>query len=173
MSPRPDTWMPMYWGDYTRDTGNLSATCHGAYLMLIKHYWCSGSPLENDDDDLWRIACCDGKDDWLRIRPKLLRFFYIDGNLLRHKRIDAELAKARARVESRAEAGRVGANRRWGNNSKAAANASDSHASANGKPIADPLPVPLGEPSDSQWQNDGKSQSHYPSKEEIPHSPPL
>jgi uncharacterized protein YdaU (DUF1376 family) len=47
--PRPDTWIPMYWGDYLRDTMRLSATEHGAYMLLIAHYWTKGVPLGNDD----------------------------------------------------------------------------------------------------------------------------
>lgn len=96
---RPDTWMPLYWGDYMRDTGHLSALGHGAYLMLIKHYWCTGEPLNDDDDELWRIACCDSKDEWLALRPKIIRLFRPSDGLLRHKRVDEELAKAVDQIE--------------------------------------------------------------------------
>src|SRR3979411_1763254 len=56
---RPDTWMPLYWGDYAKATAHLSAAQHGAYLMLLKHYWSIGGPLPDDDGALWRIACAD------------------------------------------------------------------------------------------------------------------
>jgi uncharacterized protein YdaU (DUF1376 family) len=105
--------MPMFWGDYARDTGHLNAAGHGAYLMLIKHYWCTGQPLNDDDDELWRIACCDSKKEWQALRGKIVRLFQVEGNLLRHKRIDKEIERAKAVVSAKAEAGRKGAERRW------------------------------------------------------------
>lgn len=104
--------MPMYWGDYARDTGHLDATSHGAYLMLIKHYWCTGEPLVDDDDELWRVSCCDSKRDWLRIRPRVVRFFKQDDGLLRHDRVDRELAKAMSITGQRRVAGLASAKAR-------------------------------------------------------------
>ena len=110
---RPDTWMPMFWGDYARDTGHLNAAGHGAYLMLIKHYWCTGKPLNDDDDELWRIACCDSKKEWQKLRPKIVRLFQAEGGELRHKRVETELSRAAANVAKRADAGRLGAASKW------------------------------------------------------------
>lgn len=124
---RPDTWMPIYWGDYMRDTGHLGALGHGAYLMLIKHYWCTGAPLNDDDDELWRIACCDSKEEWLRLRPKIVRLFTREEGLLRHKRIDIEIARAVAITTAKAKAGKKGAAKRWQDDGK-----------ANGTAIAEP-----------------------------------
>lgn len=128
----------MFWGDYARDTGHLNATMHGAYLMLIKHYWCSGEPLPDDDDVLWRIACCDSKAEWRKIRRTVGKFFQIGDGLWRHGRIDAELDKARENVEKRSKAGAKGAQSRW---------QSDANANGNRTETA----------SRPQWQNDGTS----------------
>lgn len=114
---RPDTWMPIYWGDYARDTGHLNALAHGAYLMLIKHYWCTGSPLNDDDSELWRVACCDSLGEWKRIRNKLSPLFQILEGKWRHKRIDRELQRAVDITNKRAAAGRASAEHRANKNS--------------------------------------------------------
>lgn len=105
---RPDTWMPIYWGDYARDTGHLSATTHGAYLMLIKHYWCTGAPLPDDDAQLWRIACADSPSAWKKLRLIVGGFFTVADGVWKHKRIDAEMVRAKQLAEIRQEVGKRG-----------------------------------------------------------------
>lgn len=86
MTSRP--WMPLYIADYRGKTAHLSAAEHGAYLLLIMHYWMSGSvPIE--DGPLARIACMTTT-EWKRVRPTIAAFFSPDW---KHNRIDAEIAK--------------------------------------------------------------------------------
>lgn len=40
--PARRPWMAFYVADYLADTLHLSATEHGAYLLLISHYWVHG-----------------------------------------------------------------------------------------------------------------------------------
>lgn len=105
---RPDTWMPLYWGDYLRDTGHLSAAEHGAYLLLIGHYWTTGKPLPNDDTLLARIARMAPK-AWKQARSIIEPFFQVSGNEWSHKRIAAELAKWERLIEAKSNAGRASA----------------------------------------------------------------
>jgi len=100
---RPNTWMPIYWGDYDKDTGDLGALEHGAYLMLIKHYWCKAAPLPMDHVKLARIACCTPA-EWSRIKGTVLGFFEEGESVYRHGRIDRELEKAQSKYEKRSNA---------------------------------------------------------------------
>lgn len=108
-----DAWMPIYWGDYAKDTGHLSAAHHGAYLMLIKHYWTQGAPLPTDDAQLWRIACADSMTHWRKIKDVVLAFFEERDGRLHHKRIEEELEKAEGNADRRAESARKAAEARW------------------------------------------------------------
>ena len=79
-------WMPLYIGDYRADTTHLNAAQHGAYLMLIMHYWQQGG-LPDDDEQLARIACM-SNGEWRKNRAVIRAFF---GEGWRHKRIIASV----------------------------------------------------------------------------------
>ena len=82
-------WMPLYVADYRIDTAHLSTIEHGAYLLLIMHYWAAGS-LPSDDHSLARIAGLTVK-EWNRHRTVIAKFFDAQW---RHKRIDLELSRS-------------------------------------------------------------------------------
>lgn len=95
--------MPLYVGDYLGDTGHLSTSQHGAYLLLMMHYWRKGE-LPDDDKQLAAITKLP-PNIWRECRETLQAFFY-DG--WRHKRIDEELAKMERATAKRAAAGQKG-----------------------------------------------------------------
>jgi uncharacterized protein YdaU (DUF1376 family) len=96
-------WMPLYVGDYLGDTGHLTTMQHGAYLLLMMHYWRKGE-LPDDDRQLSKIAKLPLR-TWCEYRATLQDFFY-DG--WKHKRIDAELEKMMRVSAKRAIAGQKG-----------------------------------------------------------------
>ena len=95
-------WMPLYIGDYLRDTAHLRAAESGAYLHLIMAYWQAGG-LPNDDRQLATIARMSDA-EWKRAKPVLARFF--GPGFGSHKRIDAELAHALAVSSKRSASAR-------------------------------------------------------------------
>lgn len=97
-------WMPLHIGDYLRDTRHLDGTEHGAYLLLIMHYWTADGELPDDDKQLARIVCLPER-RWKACRPIIQKFFH---NGWKHKRIDTELAAARAKHDRRVDAGKRG-----------------------------------------------------------------
>src|ERR1700720_3788483 len=96
-------WMPLYVGDYLRDTRDLNTLQHGAYLLLIMHYW-QHDALPADDARLAAIAGLSVA-QWRRIREPVQAKFS-DG--WKHKRIEAELAKVDRAFMQRRLAGRSG-----------------------------------------------------------------
>lgn len=134
-------WMPLHIDDYIRDTDHLSASEHGAYLLLIMKYWRDGG-LPSDEGLIRRYAKLSAE-QWAESRGVIAALFE-DG--WRHKRIDAELAKADEIIEKR----RSAAKGRHGN-SKSSANAeqvqstSPSICSDTGvPPVTDNLSEPSG-----------------------------
>lgn len=112
--PKVDVFMPLYWGDYLRDTGDLETIEHGAYMLLIGHYWCTGKPLPNDDRRLARI-CKMGTKRWRGMRSKIAGFFTVSDGVLVHKRIERELKIAAENKEKRSAKARTAAQARWYN----------------------------------------------------------
>jgi uncharacterized protein YdaU (DUF1376 family) len=94
--------MPIHIGDYQRDTGHLRAVEHGAYLLLMFHYWSTGG-LPESDDHLATIARL-SRSEWKKHRATLKSFFK-DG--WKHGRIDYDLEKARLISEAAREAGKA------------------------------------------------------------------
>lgn len=108
MSKSP-LWFPVYVTDYLADTYHLTTEGHGAYLLLMFHYWRQGG-LPTDDAGLARIARL-GLPQWMAIRDTIFEFFDADW---RHGRIDAELKKSNQIISERSHAGKAGARARWG-----------------------------------------------------------
>lgn len=147
---KSDTWMPLYVGDYLRDTGHLTAIEHGAYLLLLMQAWTREGSLPADDERLRVLARMDRK-DWAKARGAVLEFFVRDGDTYRNPRLDRELARAIAISSDRSKAGANGAAKRWQKAKQGA-----------GKPIANAMA--------NASQTDAPSQS--PSPEEETPSPP-
>jgi uncharacterized protein YdaU (DUF1376 family) len=96
-------WMPLYIADYLQDTTHLSAAEHGAYLLLIMHYWANGG-LPTDDRRLARIARM-SDDEWAVSKETIAEFFEADW---KHIRIEVELVESDEKYERRASAGAAG-----------------------------------------------------------------
>lgn len=102
-------WMPLYIADYLADTSHLTTVQHGAYLLLIMHYWKRGS-LPEGDEQLAAITRMTAA-DWKKAKP-IVQAFFSDG--WKHLRIEKELAETKAIQEANSEKARGAANARWG-----------------------------------------------------------
>lgn len=140
--------MPLYVGDYLGDTMHLRMAEHGAYVLLMLHYWRNG-PLPDDDRALAAIARAERK-EWAEAGPVVRAFFIPRDGKLHHKRIDAERAKASALAGKRSAA----ASARWGKGtSKPDANAEQEQCNADA--FASGLHDGRTSPSPSQSKKEG------------------
>lgn len=111
--------MPLYVAEYLADTGHLTTVQHGAYLLLLMHYW-RKRELPDDDKQLAAIAKLSFR-NWLDAKETLQAFF-VDG--WKHKRVEAELQHRAIVSQKRANAGFIGGSRSQMNRTILEANAS-------------------------------------------------
>ena len=130
-------WMPMYWGDYLKDTMDLSFAQHGAYLLLIAHYWQNGG-LPTDDISLCKIVHANRR-QWRYLRPAVVSKF---GPNWTHKRIDAEILRSEKRIMQRVLAGEKSvAARRKSTNGR-----SSNRSELKSATVQRPLPATVNQP---------------------------
>jgi uncharacterized protein YdaU (DUF1376 family) len=102
-------WYKHYLGDYARDTTHLSVTEHGAYRLLIDHYYALRKPLPDDFAYLCRVARCHSRHEKSCLRTVLKTFFVSINHQVMHARIDKEILKYQETVD----AARIAAAMRW------------------------------------------------------------
>lgn len=108
MSRRKTPTMPTDAAAYLADTRHLSPLEHGAYWLLMLHYWQSGS-LPTDECAIKRITGL-SQEEWTASRDTLYALFKLGG--WKHKRIEFELTEANRTVAAASKAGKASAAKR-------------------------------------------------------------
>lgn len=93
-------------GDYARDTAHLSMLEHGAYNLLLDRYYATEQGIPADQAH--RLARARTREERAAVDAVLQEFFSLQDNVWTHKRADAELGKAQARIKAAQENGRRG-----------------------------------------------------------------
>jgi hypothetical protein len=103
---RADSWVPLNVGDYLADTMDLNTEQHGAYCLLLFHYWKRG-PIPDDERTLASITKLTLGRWRRRVGPAVRAFFSLgEDGLLHQGRADEERARTRDISAKRAEAAR-------------------------------------------------------------------
>lgn len=127
-------WYAFYPGDYANDTAHLTLTEHGAYRLLLDHYYMTAKPLSANAEQLLRVCRAFAKPDADALLSVLQTFFVLKKDGYHHKRVDQELAKAQELSEKRRDAAKKGVDQRRANaeqmlsNSPAIATTTHSHS---------------------------------------------
>ena len=110
-----DQYYPFFPGDYLRDTQDLSLTEHGAYLILLSHYYCHEG-LPSSKSRLYRICKALTDEEKEAIDTVRERYFKDDGNgNLINKRAEKEIKKRKEFLEEQSRKGKLSAMKRGGN----------------------------------------------------------
>lgn len=101
-------YLPLYTGDYLRDTQHLSCCEHGIYLKLLMHCWDQKGPAPIDERKLCGIVNARSSDEIEAMRSVLAEFFtrMEDGHY--NHRMQSEIERSEAISGARSEAGKKG-----------------------------------------------------------------
>ncbi|MCS6828337.1 MAG: YdaU family protein [Caldilinea sp.] len=99
-------FMPLYTGDYLRDTRHLTPQKHGIYLLFLMHCWDQKGPLPTDENELAGIANCRSADEIESMRYVLGRYFIRMEDGWYNKRMTELIARYQTVRESRSKGGK-------------------------------------------------------------------
>lgn len=151
MSKSVSLWWPRYVGDYQRKTAHLSLTEHGAYTLLLDHYYATGSPIPANASVLHRICRAFADEEKAAVQDVLDQFFILKEDGYHNKTADEQLLKRGDITEKRKKA----AEKRHANaGANAGANASTSTSTS--------TPIEKKEDKSSFQKNDEPSTTQMP-----------
>jgi uncharacterized protein YdaU (DUF1376 family) len=144
-------WYARYTGDYHRKTAHLSLTQHGAYSLMLDHYYSMGRPLPAEVDALYRICKAMSAAERVAVDSVLKEFFELRDDGYHNKRGDKELARREEKRKQQSDAGRKGAEATHGEGGERhvleGGERQDSEQGERQKPdVARPQPQPQLEP---------------------------
>lgn len=131
-------WMPVYIGDYLGDTQRLTTEQHGAYFLLLMDYWRCGPPPADD-----AVLCSITRLKMVRFRKHkttLLSFFQIEDGKLRHRRVDAEIIRAKQNHDRNSVKASKAAHARWDRVKEGAPSNAPGNATSNAPECPSPSP---------------------------------
>lgn len=98
-----------FMGDYAKDTAHLSLAEHGAYTLMLDHYYATEQPLPADYPALYRICRAFDKKEQEAVRSVADTYFPVDDNGARiNARAARQLKDDSNRVETARENGKKG-----------------------------------------------------------------
>lgn len=100
-------FMPMWIGKYLSKTTHLTATEHGAYLLLLFAAWQRDTCDLPDDDRLLAKWARLTTTQWKRIKPTLAPFFVIESGTWTSTRQMKERVAVRQHRQQRSDAGKA------------------------------------------------------------------
>lgn len=85
----PPLWIKIWLAENMRTTSRFSTIQFGAYMLIVRDYWMSGPPA--DDDVLLARITGLSVPEWRKIRPAVEQLFEVAGGQWINPQIDADL----------------------------------------------------------------------------------
>lgn len=148
-------FMPLYTGDYQRDTQHLDCCEHGVYLKLLMHCWDQKGPAPLDERRLCGIVNARSGSEIEALRRVLSEYFVKMEDGFYNPRMDREIARANIISKSRSAAGRNGYK-----SLKNKMRVAIAQQVPNTCPASAPTPTPTTTTT-KDLNNDPKKQDHY------------
>lgn len=167
-------FMPVYTGDYLRDTQHLSCSEHGIYFKLLMHCWDQRGPAPLDERKLCGIVNARSADEVEALRRVLAEFFTYTEYGWHNKRMEREIGRANALSERLSTAGKMGARKRKSLNRQGISTDAKpelSQGSAQAKPLphtptptTTPTTTPRKTPKPPGFDSFWSAYPHYPNR---------
>jgi uncharacterized protein YdaU (DUF1376 family) len=100
-------YMPLFVSDFISDTLGLGSAETGAYLMLLMVAWRAGGSLPDDDTELAKYARASPR-QWVKLKPKVMRFWHLQEGLWVNNRLTKEHQNVSKMVQSKRSNGSLG-----------------------------------------------------------------
>jgi len=101
-------YLPLYTGDYIRDTQHLSCSEHGIYLKMLIHCWDQKGPVPLDERRLMGIVNARSTDEIEAMRRVLHEYFVRMDDGWYNRRMQREIERCENISSSRSDAGKKG-----------------------------------------------------------------
>lgn len=139
----PNYWYARHFKDYAARTAHLSLMEHGAYALLLDHYYQTGGKLIANAIAIARVCRCQTEEERSTVQSILDQFFTVDASgMYRNDRADREMGIAASVSAVRSAAGKAGALARWSKSEN----------------MAIAMPAPLANAKQTGWRNDPQPQ---------------
>lgn len=89
-----------YIGDYGKKTPLLSLAEHGAYALMLDHYYAEEAPLPADREEIYRLARCTKADERKAVDKVLAKYFNEQPDGFHNVRADEELKRAKPAIDA-------------------------------------------------------------------------
>lgn len=139
----PNYWYARHFDAYAEKTAHLSLAEHGAYTLLLDHYYKTRGKLIANAIAIARVCRCQDDGERAAVQSVLDQFFVLrEDGMYRNERADKEMGLAANISAARSAAGKAGAAARWGKV----------------EGMANAMPQPLADAKQTGWQNDAQIQ---------------